>query len=90
MTGEKYRPSNGTEGDGFICAWCLSCARDKNRDCPILAATMAFAVDDPEYPKEWSFDDYGLPQCTAFIPDGDPVPLERCPLTLDMFTKEAR
>ena len=27
--GRKYRPSNGTEGDMFLNAWCCHCARDK-------------------------------------------------------------
>jgi len=27
--GEKYRPSNGTEGDCYFAAWCCKCQRDK-------------------------------------------------------------
>ena len=27
--GEKYRPSNGTEGDCFFAGWCCKCQRDK-------------------------------------------------------------
>lgn len=80
-----YRPSNGTEGHGFIAAWCDICARDDGGRCPILARTMAHAVDEPSYPTEWSFDDAGAPQCTAYVPAGDPLPPERCPFTIDMF-----
>ncbi len=27
--GDKYQPSNGTEGECFFAAWCYHCARDK-------------------------------------------------------------
>jgi hypothetical protein len=92
-----YRPSNGTEGDGFIAHFCFNCERNRDEDCPILAATFAFDVDDPEYPKEWVQDESpeldpedGLPvgagnaRCTAFAPRGEPI-RERCALTADMF-----
>lgn len=64
--GEKYRPSNGTEGDCFFAAWCCKCQRDKamregmdvdecddNERCDIIANTMCYDVEDEEYPKEW-------------------------------------
>ena len=86
-TSTAYRPSNGTEGHGFISAWCEICARDKGQNCPILAATFAYDVDDPQYPTEWSFDDFGMPQCTAFVHEDDPVPPARCTKTLDMFAE---
>lgn len=28
--GEKYQPSNGTEGECFFDAWCRQCARDRS------------------------------------------------------------
>jgi hypothetical protein len=74
VSGEKYRPSNGTEGEQFMCAWCFECERDKEQNCPILAATMALDEDDPNYPVEWGFDSAGLPQCAAYVPLGDPLP----------------
>ncbi|WP_424682949.1 hypothetical protein [Frateuria sp. YIM B11624] len=80
-----YRPSNGTEGAGFIDHWCGNCARDADENCPILARTFQLDVTDPEYPAEWCYGDAGVPQCTAFVPDGEPVPPARCERTIDMF-----
>lgn len=94
---ERYRPSNGTEGEGFFESWCRHCARDKamregcntdecddNELCPLIAAAFAFPVDDPKYPQEWCYDKNGQPQCTAFIQAGEPIPLKD-DLTLDLF-----
>jgi hypothetical protein len=72
--GEKYRPSNGTEGEIFIEAWCGRCKHDAefqaNPDsadgCQIVAATFCFDVPDPKYPPEWQYDADGQPKCTAF------------------------
>lgn len=67
-----YRPSNRTEGEIFMSDWCVMCERDRAHregdgdSCPIAAATMAFDVDDPEYPKEWRRDGPQGPRCTAF------------------------
>lgn len=96
--GEKYRPSNGTEGDCFFAAWCCKCARDKamregcdvdecddNERCDILTATMCFNIEDAEYPKEWQYGRDGQPICTAFVPAGEAIPALRCELTVDMF-----
>ncbi|MCD7099073.1 hypothetical protein [Stenotrophomonas sp. MMGLT7] len=93
---EKYRPSNGTEGDGFICAWCRDCQRSEHLQeiddgglapvgCRIADLTMLHDVDDPEYPAEWTFDQFGLLQCSAYVPAGEPVPPSRCSRTQDMF-----
>ena len=68
LAGKKFRPSNGTEGEIFIDSWCGECARDKNQGCPIVAATFAFDVDEPEYPQEWQYGEDGQPKCTAFEP----------------------
>lgn len=83
--GEKYRPSNGTEGAAFISAWCCDCERDKNEDCQILAATFRYDVTDPDYPKEWQCGKDG-PCCTAWHPLGEPLPLPRDEHTVDMFS----
>jgi hypothetical protein len=86
--GTKYRPSNGTEGDGFIGDWCGRCKRDaafrndEGDSCPIVAATLALDVDDPEYPVEWVYDERGQPKCTAFEAEGGAY---RCAETPDMF-----
>jgi hypothetical protein len=81
---DRYRPSNGTEGDIFMEAWCSRCQRDANGDCPILAATMALDVDDEAYPSEWIVVDND-PMCTAFVAAGEPLPTPRCTRTADMF-----
>ena len=101
MTTEKwepYRPSNGTEGEIFMEGWCQRCKRDKafqdsqgvEDGCPIVAATMAHNVGEPEYPKEWRMrwikadDGIGTyeAECTAFEALDEP---ERCKHTTDMF-----
>lgn len=72
--GKPYRPSNGTEGEIFQEDFCAKCPRDakfredpeKHEGCEILARTMAYNVTDPEYPKEWIYDEKGEPTCTAF------------------------
>jgi hypothetical protein len=72
-TTRPYRPSNGTEGEAFMEAWCARCARDaayqagEGDSCPIAAATVALAVDDPDYPAEW-ITGAGGPRCMAFEP----------------------
>lgn len=68
-----------------MCAWCFECERDKDESCEILAATLRLSVDEPAYPAEWTFDEVGLPQCSAFVPLGEPLPATRCPATVDMF-----
>lgn len=86
-----YRPSNGTEGMYFIDDWCFKCERDKDEDCPLLAASLAYAIDEPEYPQEWHYDDKGEPICSEFIALGEPAPLmrrDRDTQTEDMFGGE--
>ena len=63
----SYRPSNGTEGECFQAQWCDRCWRDRNQRCSILAKTLFWAITDPEYPKQWNYDDNNKPQCTAFL-----------------------
>lgn len=92
-----YQPSNGIEGECFINEWCGHCAKDKSMSegkdydecnddeiCKIIAATMAYDIDDSEYPKEWIYNEYGHPCCTAFVQAGTPIPLKD-DLTLDLF-----
>ena len=67
--GQKYRPSNGSEGEMFRARWCAECKHDDydaGRYCEILGATLCLMADDPDYPQEWTFDDDGHPICTAF------------------------
>jgi hypothetical protein len=94
---QLYRPSNGTQGESFICDWCGTCARDTamnqgrpldeaddDNRCGILGATFAYDQDHPNYPREWCYAPDGHPQCTAHIPVGQPVPPPRCPHTLEL------
>lgn len=79
---ERYRPSNGTEGEGFMLAFCYRCERDRSLreetgpGCIIAARTMLFDIDEPDYPDEWTYDADGDPTCTAFAPEGTPLPLD--------------
>jgi len=95
--GEKYRPSNGTEGAIFTEAWCGQCERDHgmlkglpleecddNQVCGIIADTYCYQVDDPKYPREWQYGPDGQPCCTAFVPEGQPIP-HKDEQTSDMF-----
>lgn len=69
-----YRPSNGTEGAIFMAHFCDRCERDRayreghGDSCPIVANTMVYSADAPEYPQEWVEDENGS-RCTAFEPE---------------------
>lgn len=72
-----YRPSNGTEGEGFLDRFCHECARDgytdahPERGCQILARSLAHQIGEPGYPREWvrrADDVIGRSaRCTAFV-----------------------
>ena len=94
---ELYRPSSGSEGCWFYEKWCANCARDKSMNgtkefdlcepeevCTIISQTLAYSVDEPEYPKAWRDDKNGNPVCAEFIEAGQPIP-HRCENTPDMF-----
>ena len=69
-----YRPSNSDDGLGFEMQFCDRCERDQKfretedgRDgCEIHTRAYLFNYEDPEYPKEWTYDAAGKPTCTAF------------------------
>jgi hypothetical protein len=82
-----YRPSNGTEGEFFIESHCCKCIKDRNEDCPILAASFAYNVDEPGYPKEWVEVDDG-PMCTAYVPDVGQDPNEPTQRELEQAGQE--
>ena len=79
--GKPYRPSNGTEGEIFDGMWCDHCERDRRYrenwtddnmpdaedGCPILADTLIFNTADAEYPKQWRYDESGVPECSGFV-----------------------
>ena len=67
--GKKWRPSNGTEGQIFMEEYCYNCIHDDpdNRVyCNIIAESMAYETDDPQYPKEWQIGKDGQPICTNY------------------------
>lgn len=68
QAGEKWRPSNGTEGEIFTNSWCGQCKRNMPGLCSILAATMVYDEASEHYPSEWQYGDDGQPKCTAFEP----------------------
>lgn len=71
---EKYRPSNGTEGEGFIGKFCERCVHGKyehtgnvnDSPCQILSASFVFDVEHKDYPNEWIYDESGSATCTAW------------------------
>lgn len=92
---KRYRPSNGTEGEGFMEAHCYQCLHERwihrqkeDRDedkCVIINLTMGYDVNDPEYPDEWTYDEKGDPTCTKFVKfdwsnDDDDNPREPPPI----------
>lgn len=69
--GEPFSPSNGTEGMIFYDAFCDKCLHshpdpDKKPQCEILCYSLIFEIEDPEYPKEWIYNDAGWPVCTSW------------------------
>ena len=68
QAGQKWRPSNGTEGDMFMSRQCIGCLfnGDDETGCDIQLKTMVFSLDDPEYPSEWQIGTDGQPMCAAF------------------------
>lgn len=71
---EKFQPSNGTEGCGFIETYCFNCIHEKfmhtndhaDKKCDILSRTMLYDVKEKEYPEEWTYDEKRNPICTEF------------------------
>lgn len=95
--GQKYRPSNGSEGEIFMQKHCDVCQKDRayredpdnGESCHIVVYAFAVDTDDEKYPAEWTYTAEGQPTCTAFEPEmetpqADPAP-PRCDKTLDMF-----
>lgn len=68
--------------------WCSECALQDFEDmesepCEILGRVMAYSIDDPRYPEEWTYNDNGEPICTAFCYEMKED--YRCPETPDLF-----
>lgn len=69
---KKYCPSNGSEGMEFTDNYCMNCINcdpnpDGKKQCMILCRSMAYDVNNPKYPEEWTYDENGEPTCTAFV-----------------------
>lgn len=63
----RYRPSNGTEGELFQGAFCAQCVNlDEHGYCEILMRMYSHDTDEPEYPVELVHDYRGQPTCTTF------------------------
>ena len=62
--GKPFRPSNGTQGEIFQYDFCDRCTKD--RGCQIRMAAMCHKETEPEYPKEWIYNEHGQPTCTAY------------------------
>lgn len=79
---KKYCPSNGTEGDWFESEFCMQCLHTnpdptKKPQCKIWCAAVCYHVTEPQFPKEWVYNDKNEPTCTAWVKwdwdtDGDP------------------
>lgn len=70
--GDKYRPSNGTEGCWFMSEHCEKCIHenpdpDHKKKCELITLVMCLDQDDKDYPREWTYDAMGEPTCTKFV-----------------------
>jgi len=64
---ESYRPCNGEEGFWFEQKFCDNCKKyDEEMGCDILLAVMCHYKSEPEYPKEFIYNENNNPWCTAF------------------------
>lgn len=64
---ELFRPSNGTHGESFMSDFCYQCKHESEENpCEIIFLTMAYDIDDPEYPNQWQYNSIGEPYCTEF------------------------
>lgn len=89
---EKYRPSNGSDGDAFTAQYCNQCAHDaKYREtndgedgCLTRFETMLYDIKNEKYPKEWIYDKDGKPACTKFLHESEQI-IEHCEYTKEMF-----
>ena len=64
--GQKYRPSNGTEGDLFIELWCEQCAHNLSDGCSIITDSLCYDVTHPNYPNALQYAPNGQPCCKAY------------------------
>ena len=92
LPGEQYIPSNSTEGYAFIGSFCVHCAHDRSvrefddldecdddQKCDVLARSFAGTA------VEWRRMPDGRKTCTAYVPEGQPIPPAPCAHTLNLF-----
>ena len=65
---QKYRPSNGAEGECFQEDFCYKCQfYQEEAGCPILNATTVYDVANEKYPNQWTAGDgFENPICSGF------------------------
>ena len=68
---KPYRPSNGTEGMWFEEEYCMQCLHcDPNpegkKQCKIMMRAFLYNINEPNYPKEWIYDENDEPTCTKW------------------------
>lgn len=63
--GQKYRPSNGTEGDLFMSEYCWRCQLETH--CTIPGKTALYQIEADDYPAQWQIGSDGQPTCTEFL-----------------------
>jgi len=71
---EKFRPSNGTDGEIFMCDFCYHCINEKwihdqkegDKKCEILSKMILLDTDNKNYPEELTYDTEDYPICTAY------------------------
>lgn len=56
------RPSNGTEGELWMEAWCRTCQKDINDDCLILLDGLI----NPDGPPQWHRGPHWSPQTVMY------------------------
>jgi hypothetical protein len=59
------RPSNGTEGEAWVAAWCRTCVNDVNEDCPILLEGL-LGVDPPQWHRGPPWSPQTVMYCDAY------------------------
>lgn len=64
-SGQKYRPSNGTEGMIFEEHYCQDCKLG-DKQCLIWGNAFFFDKANEKYPSELQYGPDGQPTCTAF------------------------
>jgi hypothetical protein len=92
LPGERYMPSNGTEGYSFIEEWCSNCAKDKPMsegkdfdDCTDDEVCQILGASFRNEAVEWRELEDGRCVCLDFVQAGTEVAPPRCEHTRDMF-----